>query len=792
MKTSNKLIKKYHSLNGKIVTRKKLVDFSRELFDVLPEENIQIEEIYYNISKILLKYPKLKKFEIKVKGTTAEMLNGIPFMPHDEIEESDILGKGVTSDDIYNMVTDRIIDYIDQNDELIWYNGRDSKKGKDKFIFLPLPINYSTGKHYRGINTIILGYYPVKNDKGLVKFKPIEDDRLFWMSFKQIKKAGGKLKKGSAANQAIFYSWIFKYDGKNITEQKYKTLSAKFNCSRNRGSEDCKKLLKIPFLRYYSVYNERDIEGINFDKKRAELKKKSNVIEIETDAQKIDAAEQIISNMPLKPVVVEKHIGKGESPAYYPTSDKVIMPLKDQYENVAIWYGTAFHELTHSTGHESRVGRVGITNFDRFGSPQYSFEELVAELGSAFLNSESGIFFHTIKKNSAYIKGWAKSVKKILKENNKAIFIAAGQAQKAADYVLDRDTNGTPKYLKKIAPKVKGEKIDPKPTKKPKRKVTPKKIAVKKPIAKKTIVKKPVVKKRPGSKPKVQKVVVPKPKVNPKTRQIALFGGKKKSIIKVEEAEQGTSTLKGVDDVPAPLINGLKSVNNYKNKVIEDFEYYKISGDIAELLGDVEIKPKESVAVTLDAPQGAGKTRVFFQFVNEFAGNGYKVLFVSAEEHPESALFRKKLDQYITPQNQNNVYAIDSTNYEEISSLIPSFDVIVIDSWNKILQKNKGIDFDHDLRKKFDGKLIFTIFQRTQDGKMRGGSNAQFDGDIILKIVKHDNFKENYVIADKNRYQSNDIHEIKYNIFYQKLMIEKEAEEVPATPTTEEKIVLLV
>src|SRR5690606_4237081 len=98
------------------------------------------------------------------------------------------------------------------------------------------------------------------------------------------------------------------------------------------------------------------------------------------------------------------------------------MPQKEQYSNVAIWYGTAFHELIHATGHATRIGRPGVMEFDGFGSLKYAFEELIAELGSAYLNSESGIFFQTIKKNAAYIKGWKNSVVEMLKEDNKAIF----------------------------------------------------------------------------------------------------------------------------------------------------------------------------------------------------------------------------------------------------------------------------------------------------------------------------------------------------------------------------------
>ena len=94
--------------------------------------------------------------------------------------------------------------------------------------------------------------------------------------------------------------------------------------------------------------------------------------------------------------------------------------------------------------------------------------------------------------------------------------------------------------------------------------------------------------------------------------------------------------------------------------------------------------------------------------------------------------------------------------------------MVFIDSWNKIYEAAK-LDFDNDLRKAYNGKLIFAIFQRTVTGSMRGGSKAQFDGDIIMKIEKGDDFKQNEVYHDKNRYQNKDLSQLRYNIYLQRL-----------------------
>ena len=184
-------------------------------------------------------------------------------------------------------------------------------------------------------------------------------------------------------------------------------------------------------------------------------------------------------------------------------------------------------------------------------------------------------------------------------------------------------------------------------------------------------------------------------------------------------------------------------------------------------MGEVEIKPVGSVACTLDAPAGSGKTRFLYQAINELAKN-YKILFISLEEDPASDLVKSKVDQYLDPGVQQNVDIIGSLPRGEekqiLDEFIPQYDVILIDSWNKIYETS-GLDFDNDLRKAYNGKLIFAIFQRTTTGTMRGGAKAQFDGDIIMKAQTDGDFKNNFIYHSKNRYQSKDLTELKYNIY---------------------------
>jgi len=145
--------------------------------------------------------------------------------------------------------------------------------------------------------------------------------------------------------------------------------------------------------------------------------------------------------------------------------------------------------------------------------------------------------------------------------------------------------------------------------------------------------------------------------------------------------------------------------------------------------------------------------------MNEMASTNNKCLFISLEEHPLSELAQSKKKQYIKPKNQALIDTISELpTYKELCKIIENYDCIFIDSWGK-MQSGQKLDFDADLRKKFNGKLFFVIFQRTVNQTMRGGSSAQFDGDIIMKIHKNKDgdFKQNYVYHDKNRYQNKDL-----------------------------------
>ncbi len=197
----------------------------------------------------------------------------------------------------------------------------------------------------------------------------------------------------------------------------------------------------------------------------------------------------------------------------------------------------------------------------------------------------------------------------------------------------------------------------------------------------------------------------------------------------------------------------------------EKNEVFKIDGAIGKFLGQVEKKPVHSVVTTLDAKQGSGKTRFFFQIINALASTGAKCLFYSLEEHPQSKLFKDKIEQYIDPANYERITVIDEVeDWDDEKKVIEEHDMIFFDSFQKLPQ----IDLDNDIRKAFNGKWFFVIYQQTSGKSMRGGSKAAFDGDIILKVEKGSDYRDNEVYANKNRY--NDAPELRYNIFSQSLI----------------------
>ena len=183
--------------------------------------------------------------------------------------------------------------------------------------------------------------------------------------------------------------------------------------------EETKQPKKVPILRYYNVFNADQVADLNDPDATAEH---------EMPFEPCEAAENIISGYRDGPKV--EFMGK--QAFYSPVEDLVRTAEPGSFRTGELFYATMFHELAHSTGHAKRLNRHLEGNIPAFGSPDYSREELVAEMGSAFLCAVSGISPPTIEQSAAYIAGWRKR----LTDDRKLIISAAGAGQRAADWIL--------------------------------------------------------------------------------------------------------------------------------------------------------------------------------------------------------------------------------------------------------------------------------------------------------------------------------------------------------------------
>lgn len=280
------------------------------------------------------------------------------------------------SNKVYEQVTKRIIEALESG-VVPWR--RPWRTGES------LPVNAITKKPYRGVNVFLWA------------LAPYQDHR--WMTFRQALELGGNVRKGEKSSMVVFWK-VWKEEATD---------------------EETGELMKwrMPILRYYHVFNAEQCENL----KLPELPSATEGPELE----RIERAEAVIRSMPNPPKIAEG----GKSAWYKPADDQVQMPPLKSFETADSYYATFLHELAHSTGHESRLNRSGVTGEILFGSEDYSREELVAELASAFCSAEIGLDNSLLEDSASYISGWLRS----LRTDPRAMVLAASQAQKAADYI---------------------------------------------------------------------------------------------------------------------------------------------------------------------------------------------------------------------------------------------------------------------------------------------------------------------------------------------------------------------
>ena len=269
----------------------------------------------------------------------------------------------------YDRITERIVSLLVQG-TVPWHKPWSVQTG--------LPRNLITQKPYRGINVFLLMAMNYESPN--------------WLTLRQANAMGGQIKPGEKSCPVVFW----------------KPMKVK---DRESGEDR-----KIPFLRLYHVFNVSQCTGLK------------NIPPADDTAFIQTLPAELVANMPQRPVI--KH-GMNMA-SYSPVSDVVNMPDPARFKSEDHYYATLFHELVHATGHEQRLKRASIMERNGYGSDPYAKEELIAELGSAFLCGHTGIVDRTINSSAAYLEGWLKS----LKLDRTLIVHAAAQAQKAADFIL--------------------------------------------------------------------------------------------------------------------------------------------------------------------------------------------------------------------------------------------------------------------------------------------------------------------------------------------------------------------
>jgi antirestriction protein ArdC len=276
--------------------------------------------------------------------------------------------------DIYSTVTDSIIDLLER-DLPPWRKPWDNSGSIDS----ALPFNAISGRHYSGINVPLL--WAEGQEKGYATNG--------WLTYKQAKDLGGYIRRGEHGRTVVF--WRF----------------------QDVADKETGEVKKVPFARAYTVFNIEQCAEIG-ETKAGEI---PNPVEPDNV---IAWCQSVGANI--------RH--GGNRACFVPSADLIQLPRPEQFHSVESYHATALHELTHWTGHKSRLDR---TFGKRFGDEAYAFEELCAELGSAFLCASVGIENAPLQDHASYLEHWLK----ILRSDKRAIFTAASQAQKATDYCLE-------------------------------------------------------------------------------------------------------------------------------------------------------------------------------------------------------------------------------------------------------------------------------------------------------------------------------------------------------------------
>jgi antirestriction protein ArdC len=284
--------------------------------------------------------------------------------------------------DLYQSVTNRIIAAMEQGTApwiAPWVTSPEQA----------LPANLSSGHRYRGINVLLLNMVQMANAYPLNR----------WLTFQQARALGGHVRRGQSGTEVVFFKML-EVDGDRV-----------YACAP--AANDGPRHKVVPLLRSFTVFNAAQVD----DLPQALTAPPATSEAFDSNA----AAEAVL-------MACGATIRHGGDRAFYrPSDDMICLPNKEAFVSPSRYYSVALHEATHWSGHPSRCNRVLL---GRQHIEAYAFEELVAELGSAFLCSHVGISNEL--HHASYLSHWLTA----LRSDKKLIFAAASLAQKAADFLL--------------------------------------------------------------------------------------------------------------------------------------------------------------------------------------------------------------------------------------------------------------------------------------------------------------------------------------------------------------------
>lgn len=297
--------------------------------------------------------------------------------------------------DLYQNVTDRIIQALEAG-TAPWL-----RPWKCAGSHLALPKNAVTHRLYSGINVLLL--WLVAEERGYQQCK--------WLTMKSVNEQGGQVRKGERSTLVVSY--------KPVEREKRNKAGEPI-----LGEDGSPILEKFAYLNAHYLFNIEQCENLPpnlYDNIAPQVSEPKHLYREFADIRHI--IDGINLTVECKP----------SNRAYYrPKTDVVVMPEMKQFDSEAAYYNTLLHEMTHATGHKSRLNREGISSEKaKFGNQIYAFEELIAEMGAAFLCAHLG--FDTVPENASYLASWVE----ILKSDKRAIFRATGKAREACQYMLE-------------------------------------------------------------------------------------------------------------------------------------------------------------------------------------------------------------------------------------------------------------------------------------------------------------------------------------------------------------------